>query len=541
MADVPTAQAALDVVDVRLGHRTSDSSQAMARFLAGIISLAMLVTGQLWLLAIPAFLALIRPSTSAFAGVGALALASAAVGVARHDWMWSSTTDLWGLLVLAVVGAAALVMAIRRRGADEGKGVPPALIALGAIAALLSYGLLWMGTRGAVDETVAEPVVLLLAVTLLGLGVGLLRRSRRATRWAGAAAAVVALVVGAFALNRESRERSTPITWTDARAEASDSVQLAGTAARLRLSPRASHYAALDRSTERPLSRRKAAVTVGRFDGTRREIEAIDVVFADEERLLALSPVRQGLEVRLERADEARAPLWRDTLALDVAQTFSVDAARGTWTVIGYDDEFEELHVFLGTVDRAGHGAVRWPSDSVRGVGMIAFEDGTLIVPTVEPLVVSAIPLMYFGIQPLRWTLWRVASDGRRRVGTIPGYPTCGPSQADSVAFCIVRDRDRTSLWSITARGAVTLLAMLPAGYGPVSFGAGHRIAAMPRTGALLIIDAAARRGIRTSLATAHGYPSDIQPAAGSIGTLHADSTSVWIMLYRTEGRVSKR
>lgn len=353
-ADVRAAQAALDVVDVRLaprpaaGRATTTTTRSLAVLVPVSLFVAAMVTGHFWLVFLAALLALLRAGPATMALLGATALGSALTALA-----WDATTAsvvlpsrvvALGVLVTALGGAVALALAWRDARANAtggdggGRGATVAVVASALMAVLLGGAalFLWRATPSA-----ALPVLRNLAIALAGLGAALATLPDRRRRWLGGLALAAALVAALLPLRLHDavgRGGARPIALGTAAAVEVARVVVDAPARDLRLSPSGARFAvrelarleddtadvepsedaldddALDEAIARSRAARARDLAAARFvvgtfgdsapvrttrgdsaaDRGRRRIAASDLAFVDDDHVLALASRERG-------------------------------------------------------------------------------------------------------------------------------------------------------------------------------------------------------------------------------------------------------
>jgi heat shock protein HtpX len=223
-----------------------------------------------------------------------------------------------------------------------------------------------------------------------------------------------------------------------------------------------------------------------------RTIEATDLVFADDDRVLTLrrEASRDSAVISVESVrDETVA--WRRTLPVLGSSTLSVDRAAGRWSLFGYEGEDGEVIVFRGSFDTDSMETTRESFVKLGGLPLLALSDGSMLVTKLEDASDRWRPLVMMGISHIEWELWRVAADGRRLIGTLPGYPECHGSTATTLGFvCSVYERRGRSLWRINDEWTLISLGALPPhldGWG--SWDGNRMVAWTRRAGVLALVD----------------------------------------------------
>ena len=134
----------------------------------------------------------------------------------------------------------------------------------------------------------------------------------------------------------------------------------------------------------------------------------------------------------------------------------------------------------------------------------------------------------------LTWTLWRFERDGSHAVQRLRGYPTCAASTEDDVAVCVEQGRRSTRVWRVV-RDTVVDLGALPRRYDRAAASQGGTVVASSYSGrAIAIVDAARRRGIRTSLpAGDYSYVRELSAANDVVLAVLGTAQGLELAVYR--------
>jgi Zn-dependent protease with chaperone function len=331
--DTARMQRVLDVVDQRLGGGSPAArSQVADRITAGLV-LGLGVTLTSFAGAVPALLALMRPSRRILTALAAGLLGASAIGATRGPA---------GQVVAVVLLPLLLVAMWRARRGDtrpasprwrrvEAAGIAVPVLAAGAVA-LASGGHLY-DLHELLGEHPWMTSSLLALAGYLGTSPG--QASRRlaaaAARSAGAAlwcaspwfvAAVGAdpLVVTGPAL-RERRVQARPI----------GHVLVDGRFRSTRLTPDGTHFLLTDAPDghEDDAGRAPRDFLLGSLTGRLRTLRAVDAQLVDDTRLLVLEHSRGNSELRLEAIDEAETT-WTVTVPDMLAGSVAV-SRDGRW------------------------------------------------------------------------------------------------------------------------------------------------------------------------------------------------------------------
>ena len=555
--DAARLSSALEVVDTRLGRRRQDAALQHARLIAAAMLLALVAAGEIGILLVPLALVLFRPGIAAVVALGTMAIVKAVALTLGGELGGATITAVTGASAIVLLGGTALWLAWRNR--RSARHTRPALVTLGVTAALLSVLVAGL-VASSPDLALRSPAALGLALTTLGIGGALCTHDRRAWRRAAAALAI-ASIAAVMAMSREAgRALGTPVEVEDVLAHRAGEIALARAAYRLELSPGGQRWAVQSVMADGAMYTDDEDVafrwTIGAIDGapkTRaaavrgvvdaaagaREIEALDLAFVDDDRVIALAWRRDSLEVRVEHADPNASPdgSWSRTLPSLYSPAMFVDAPSSRWVVAGRRDD-GALVAVSGTIAGEDLGTHFWPSDSMWLQPLHIAGDGAALVYSVTgPRGTLDYVLAMMSGSPLQVDLWRLAGGARERVATIDALPLCRPL-ADG-AMCVGRSADRSQLWHLSGGGDVSVLGVLPSGYDVRNMGRGGSIAAVARdgTGPLLIdpsegiVRRARLRGGDASLQEKHVI--DAQASGGVLAILEAGAGGTIIGLYR--------
>ncbi|HSA57139.1 MAG TPA: M48 family metalloprotease [Gemmatimonadaceae bacterium] len=540
-SQVAAVQRALDHVDVRLQRELGRTRPGNAWPLAAGILLAMLLSGQVGILLVPVTLVLVRPATAALGALGAMAIAAAAFGLASRDGSWMLPDPRIGLAVIAVLGALALASAWRHRRAvpeDLRRNGRLTLLVLGAVGALLTLSVLatlWDAPTRAWGE---RPGVSTLAVTLLGMAAALaLMEARAARRWS-AAATLSGLAAGApVLLEGLALSRDDGLSRAHASLAEIARIPLGGTASSLQLSPGGQRFL-VQRYDARPITRTRPAppmFVLGDSTGALREIGALHAAFAGDEHLLTLQAGDSTLELRLERVD-ADAMLWSSRLPDLYQPTLIVSPEDRTWAVVGEEAGSDSLAVVAGTFDAPGGRTRRFaPLDSIGALDHIVFDGGaTVLLPAISQRPPRPFILDFLSFSMPDVDLWEVSAAGHRRIGSLDGFPQCGPPDSGA-AICLIRRGRGASVWTVGPRGAERLVSRLR-DLGLAQMGPGARMTAVTGPERVTDVDLVARRLTEITL-PAHPGVYEARVSAGRLAALRTDSTGTTLLLYRIATR----
>jgi Zn-dependent protease with chaperone function len=338
--DIARAQAALDVVDSRLGSGAPAARlpRSLARYAAllGLIAAALLTQGAV---ALTSLLALARPSTPLLAAAGTASLAAAAL--LSFGPLPDATLLAWLLFCGAALTAAAYVS---RR--DDQRDLPvPAIAALCAATAIAWLLLIGEGTGTWHLHQAAQTwpsAAILPAALAAGLGCAQRRRVRVAAFPLGCTALVVAFVASPQFVDTCVRDPFiTAIEPSDLRITSiahhpASSVALPFLASDMRISPDGRYIAALSTDFDDEVT----TVHLGPLGGTLTTYEAEAAVFAAPDRAIVLERRPGGAAVRVialgEPLRDEQPPI---TLPGVQGSRIAVTPSGDGWVVLGSVDD----------------------------------------------------------------------------------------------------------------------------------------------------------------------------------------------------------
>jgi Zn-dependent protease with chaperone function len=537
-SQVGDVQRALDRIDLRLQRELGRSPRQTPQLVAALIVLSLFFAGDFLLLIVPATLALLRPSTAALGALGAMAVARAVMQMPVDSESLAGGVRTFGFILMGALGLIAAVIAYRRLRRDKTRdGVRLTLIVVGTLSILLTGATVFAASQLSLSELADLAPLGALAVTLLGLGAASALAGKRGGTIVGVAAlGLGALVAGGQRAIAWQLTRASKLDRITAMATEVGRVQLPPGFASVQLSPAGVRFVA-QRYDERVGNRARSSFGhfVGTFDGQRRDIDAIQVEFADDELVLALRKADEGYELKLERADRDSI-IWSASFPrLDEAK-LSVSPRTRAWTLVGFDTNTDSLLVITGTPNSPAGTVHRFADpDSLNATEQLVFAGGsTILVPVFDVGHAASQPLAIFGMYPLRTELWQLSGNERRRVGRMNGYPACAPPESDRTV-CFTRQGNGGRIWLVTVDGAMTPLGELRGtDAAHVTVGPGLRLIFAHAEDQVTEIDAVARRITNVRLPSASGYVLEARSAPGRLVVLRQDRVSS-ITLYRVE------
>ena len=492
--DVATIQGALDKVDVKLGLRrpmTAPASAPAVRWLALALLIMLAMAGELGLALIPLIVVLIRPTlTAAVAATASIALAR--VIVAARAIAWADPVRQLAALGAMSIAVSLIVLAARRTRLDLKRGAThrvrrEAWALIGVLAAVVILATLGIaplaGDRPA--SLIGNSLAISAATILLGLGGALLTLPQRWWRAAGVVTCVAALAAGGV-LSRDSWPfgHSRSLTWTTASLRGAGTAIIPGGGLALMASPNGTAYAVSQYRPQRTRAVDGARWVIGRFGDssqTLRTSDAMKIVFADSETVLALGPAMDdSLEVRAEgisaNRDGEAAVAWRERLPSLEAPQLIVDRSHRWWLVVGRSGDDAAFVVVADTFGGVHPRAFRLAAhDAQAEIGettmqpLAAFPNGSAIWMTLGGLHTGSdalTPVLLAMAGSIRWELHGTDAAGERFLADLDGIPLCGNEIESNGALCVDRSANATRVWRATASSTIR---------------AGHRAAAVAR------------------------------------------------------------
>ena len=536
-SQVADVQRALDRIDLRLRRELTARPRATPKLVAALIGVSMIISTDMWLLLVPVALALYRPSTAALGALGVMAAARAAMQLPADSEPVLAGIRTVGFSAMGVLGVVAAVLAFRRMRRERKRdGIQLTVVVLGALSVLLVGAAVVAARELSASELADLPMLPALAVTLLGVAAACVTAGGRVGTVAAGASVVAAALAGAGQRVIALRLPPTPmLSRISATATEIGRVQLSPGITSLRLSPDGSRFV-VQRYTQRTAGRGRPSFThvVGNFDGQRRDIDAVQVEFVDDEHVLTLHQVDQGYELKLERADRDSI-IWAAAFPNVDEATLTVSSRDHAWTVLGFDNT-DSMVVISGTQASPASATHRFVDlDSLNSTEKLVFHGGsTLLVPVFDVRRGVSMPLAIFGLYPMHTELWQVTSKDRRRVGSMNGFPTCSPPDGDRTV-CFTRRRDGGEIWMVDVRGTTTSLGKLRGSDAArVAVGPGLRLTFAHATNQITEVDGGAGRTTEVRLPNAPGYVLEARAVAGRLVVLRQDTVST-VTLYRVE------
>jgi hypothetical protein len=373
-------------------------------------------------------------------------------------------------------------------------------------------------------------------------------------RWGRPAAYAALVLASAFAflgVDRRALALRHALTEVTARATPEKETALGGQAYSLRVSPEGRHFVAMQTPVYRPGVRPRPILVTGLVGGRPRETGGADAEFVDDARLLIVTALDRGVELRLENVDSVGV-LWADTLA-DATMSdprLMVDRDHGGWVIVGTDGDNDRTAVFTGRIGEKG-GALRSSiPDTIPMTGEPTVFDGgaTLVFPSYPDAIraargqpvpaLSLLSLPFFGGDLPAMELWRVHGDSVRSLTSVRGTPQCGEPFGGKAA-CAVHRLNATSLYTMSSSGVVEEVAQLSLNeFRMAAVGPGLWAASGTFDREIVVIDLAAKRLTRIELPPNGSFASEVRAGPGWAVTLgYGPNQRSVVRSYRLQGK----
>ena len=525
--DVPTVQALLDRVDIKLGRRKPTAASAGAaniRWLTLALLFALLWTGQSGVALVAILITLIRPAWSAAAAATA-ALAIGRVLANLRLVGWIDPIRQIALLATLCLAVVLTVQTVRRVRTDASRGNATRLArqAWTTAGILLVITVLMLAALAPLIVTrpaslIAHPVAISVATALFGAGAALFTIPNRWWRAAAVSLSASALACGVL-LSGDGwlLRRSAPLKWSSPRLTAIGAARIPGGGLTLTASPNGRAFAVTQYQVPHRGQQATSRYVIGEFADTARTVRtsmATRVAFIDDETLLALdSAAGDSLEVRAERV---RAPsgdvhvLWRERLpAIDMPE-LKIDRGRRAWLVVGRGDGDYGFTVITDTIGGVRPRVYRLGAATPNDVGemmaqpLAAFPDGSALWTTLARLPGSGGSAMQvflaMSFSP-RWELRGTDGDGERFLADIDGFPRCATELDVRGTLCVEQSPNGVHVWRAASAKAIDRVTDLPSTLDLVHAESTDRIAATERLGQrLVVLDVGTREAFRLTL-----------------------------------------
>jgi hypothetical protein len=311
----------------------------------------------------------------------------------------------------------------------------------------------------------------------------------------------------------------------------------------LRLSPSASRFSVrpVEPATADDEPRAVRRISVRSFSGPERDVEAEDLQFLNDLRVLALARAAPGLELRATSLDDAQDVSWRQALPALQAPRLEMDGALGVWRVTGTEPQNRAVLVVGGRLHQEGFEGHRWPllppSEAAVDLPPVASAQAALVVRLhLDP---GAMPsLMLAGLSPstpMQSQLWALGAEGPRLLATSGLELRCADpplTHADTRFTCLAFDGRRSLLWSVDARtGHLEALSSRPGRIFALQPAPRERLLGWAEDG-LVSIDPAQREALQLQLPGDAPRPIELAPVGEWLGALAAAPDSAVVTVY---------
>ncbi len=456
--DVARAQAALDVVDARLGAlpASPQMSFAAARWLALAALVTAAAVGQLSA-SLVAWIGVMQPSVPVLAAAGAAALGAAAV-VWRDHFLWASDPFAWTALALLAYGVVLIALAAFSRhhpSAPRARQITAALAAGALIACGLvaASGVEAMSLHRSAREWPSAAVLVLAVAGALAFA----RRPRirvAAVPVACVGVAVIFLGSAAF-LDRFVDDAflapAEPLTVTTVTGHPVGELTVPFEVIEARLSPTGRRVALSSEDDDE-----RVTIHAGPAGGPLASFEADEALFVDDARLLLLERQRSATLLRLLTLDGGGREVWSRRLPL-WAVRLSFDRSTNSWYVLGRDDADDIIRV-SGRISEDNVREERWSGLGIEEADVRSVSNGAVLA--IETRYTSSrfenrllgvwAPLIPpVGRSESRF--WSIENSGRRSVFATSRLDlVCQTTSGDDAAtLCTAFDGIRTRFFAI--------------------------------------------------------------------------------------------
>jgi heat shock protein HtpX len=546
--DVARAQGVLDLIDCHLPEPVKPAFPlpAAGRIVVLIVASLTILAGQL-ATGIVALMAMVRPSGPLAAAAAAAAIV-AAVLARREGYLSNLELQPWVSIGLAVTGVILLWTAWTSRKDSIAPVVTRLVTGIGVLATLALIVVLSSGTN-MLRLHQASRSLTAVVVWPIALGVALAFYPGRFRRLAGVLPVLVGLItMGAGSTAFLDRFASDPLLVKTERmaqtalSRAADrEFDLPFYATDVRLSPGAARFAVSSfQMDEYDRRRPKSRFHVGRPGSPLSPLEADDVAFVDDDRLLIMDEREEGTRiVELSLANQAEAT-WELTVPDIHGARIAVRAGTREWRLLGWDREKRIAratgHIGSSDVDR-----MQWTMPTGRRIAPLAIAvsgPDALIVETryeaslVEGIsLLSAATLLHSGLTSSQ--LWRVGPTGQQDLGLSHLATHCFVEALGDALVCGAFDGTRTRLLTIApSTGTISAIGSLDG-----MFASYERAPAGWLTGWLDSRPVAVRLATREVITLSDRESMLVGVAAADrwFGALTADGTTTRVRLFALE------
>jgi heat shock protein HtpX len=391
--DLVRAQSVLDVVDGQLPEPVPPPTaivwpKVVRAFLlmGAMIGLA---SGQL-AMALVAFLAMVKPAAPLMAAAGIASLATAAV-ILRQGFYGMPFTEL--ALMLGGLGIVLLVVARTRRDDDASQRARLAVAVLGIFAALAVLSFL-VGGIDPIDLHQSAQSITGAPILLLAFAGALTLWRSKASKYAAIPVIVVAAATTGVAstsfLDRFGDDLfispAEPFRSIEAKGPVVTEFTMPFSGGSFQLSPRGRLLAVVEAAYDSD-SQRRMRFHVGRTGRNLASVEADDLLFVDEERVLMAKSNVDGVALVEASAETPELAIWRLQLPDLYDPQLSLDAVTGAWRILGWNAQRNVVAV-SGSLRSVDARRQEWKSagedDTVKSVAA-ADESVLLVEPRYKP------------------------------------------------------------------------------------------------------------------------------------------------------------
>ena len=530
--DVGRVQRALDVVDLRLSKADPPPTRFAPRAVAVAALVSAMLAAQAGVILAPILVALSKPSASALAALGAMALVRAALGAINGVGWFEIEASRLGLVARAAVGAFAIYVAWRLvRAGQANRHLRLTMIVLGVVAILTGAWALASVVASRPTSLVELPAIGAFTTAMFGLAAAAFVVQTRWSKPLGIAALVMSVVLAVLGVDRDEIRLRHVLRETSARATAVGTTPLNAIATQLRASPSGTEFLVLRVSSDARVGGAVQSLLVGRIGGPVRDVRGNDAEFIDDTRILVVAGLDKGVEVRVDRVDDGTVTFADTVPDLELLDTrLTVDREQGTWSIVAGDADNDANVVVVGRIGERS--AVRRMSvpDTIPILNQaMVFDSGsTLIVPSYRQNqsarllsgAMSPLSVLAFGFQMPSMQLWRVHGDSVRMLGGVRGTLQCGDA-VGGIAACGAVSLHGTSLYTVTTAGELTEIARLrTSDMRSPTMGPGLAAVSSSFDRGVSIIDLGARQVTRVTMPAATPFSTEAIAADGWLVTL---------------------
>ena len=537
--DVGLVQGALDVVDVRLAHRsvTGRWPSLLVRAVAAVGMMAAIVASSALSVFVAGLIALIRPHAPPLAALAVASIGAAILAASRGDA--SGEAQAPTAIVLALLSAVALATLLLLRRAQDNAGDPHRRVAaltsgaLAAVAAASLFPLLYRSDPRPLDPWGLMATVPSVFIAASGAGAALLARDRRWGRWAGIALVIAGMVP--LGLGAAWPNVGSAIHWQHVTPTLLSQTELGRPGIDLRSSPSGRRLAArVVRRTpgEAPWAFRVLGVA---NDGW--ELAADDLAFLDDDRLVVVRREDKTLRLALISRSGSAASPWRVTLPDMVGALVTVSPATGAWTVVGSEPESESAIVAVaGVVGRDETRVKRWAvpaseSDGRSALAVTGHETAFEVRTRLRddwywrwPLLPTLLDRVPFDSE-----IWHRGPEGDRRVAGAAGLIRC-TTPVDQAVVCLGYGTTERVVW-VFRDGLPEPPAILPASTWKVGLSE-NGLLGMTSANAILVLAEDRRQGVQLNLPPETGRAMDALLVGGRLAVLSSRPLGGTVSVY---------